>query len=470
MLHVQPNLFCSPYLCVMQLPVALLSSLHHAPGFDNDRFVAVHESPEQIVSVRLNPLKQTNALAELIDQRVPWSSQGFYLKSRPFFTFDPFLHAGAYYVQEASSMFIEQAFRQLTEPGAALRVLDLCAAPGGKSTLLQSLLNERSLLVSNEVIRNRVNILAENMTKWGYSNGIVTSNDARDFQRLPGFFDVMIVDAPCSGSGLFRRDEEAISEWSLSNVALCSERQQRILADALPSLKEGGILIYSTCSYSMDEDEAIADWLVDQGMRSMPLLLDSSWNIVPTYSPGNNAAGYRFYPDKLKGEGFYLACFSKITDDGEPTYKTPKLEWPSKSERAVLEPMLSMPANLLLWKLADRFLAIPTIFEEELKMIVSRMYVKKAGISIGKIAGKDLLPDHELALSRIAAPGIPSISLKKEMALQYLRREEVKVDTTLRGWVLAEYEGLPLGWMKVLPNRVNNYYPKEWRILKGSSN
>jgi 16S rRNA C967 or C1407 C5-methylase (RsmB/RsmF family)/NOL1/NOP2/fmu family ribosome biogenesis protein len=454
----------------MQLPSDLIYSLQTAPGFDERKFLAVHEMPEVITSVRFNPSKQADALVDYLAEKVPWSSQGYYLSSRPFFTFDPLLHAGVYYVQEASSMFLEQAIRQIVPLEDSIKVLDLCAAPGGKSTLVQSMLNESSLLVSNEVIKARVNVLAENITKWGYSNQVITNNDARDFQRLPGYFDLMIVDAPCSGSGLFRRDASAIQEWSLSNVELCSQRQQRILADALPALKDNGILVYSTCSYSIDEDEAIGDWLIgEQEMESISLSVDPSWNIVESIS-STGAKGYRFYPDKLKGQGFFLACFRKVANEFSKLPKGIKLTLPSKNEVDISSSFIHDPEKLFFWKLSDRILTIPLQFQEEVKLLIGNMYIRKAGICIGKIAGKDLVPDHELALSKIAAPEIPSITLKKEMALQYLRREEVKVETDLKGWVLAQFEGVSIGWMKVLANRVNNYYPREWRILKGSTN
>jgi len=216
----------------VQLPPSLLASLQSVKGFDEQSFVKTHESGEQITSIRLNPLKSKDTLLptanDQLPTKVPWTTNGYYLKSRPSFTLDPFFHAGAYYVQEASSMFLEQAMRQTTDLSQPLLVLDLCAAPGGKSTLLQSLISRHSLLVSNEVIQSRVNILKENVIKWGSENMVVTHNDPKDFSKLTGLFDVLVVDAPCSGSGLFRRDADAVSEWSESNVQLCSQRQQRI--------------------------------------------------------------------------------------------------------------------------------------------------------------------------------------------------------------------------------------------------
>ncbi len=210
------------------LPKELLSSLHGLPGYDAAAFEAVHASGGQVVSIRINPAKAVNSISPLPPgaSPVPWSSWGYYLPERPSFTFDPLFHAGGYYVQEASSMFLEQALRQTADMDRPLRVLDLCGAPGGKSTLLQSLLSPDSLLVSNEVIRNRVHILLENMTKWGAPNTVITSNDPHDFARLENFFDIMVVDAPCSGSGLFRREPEATAEWSLDNVRLCRQRRR----------------------------------------------------------------------------------------------------------------------------------------------------------------------------------------------------------------------------------------------------
>ena len=231
------------------VPGELLHSLKNVEGFDEKSFLHVHEHRKPVVSVRINPEKITAAPFGGAE-KIPWSSTGYYLPERPSFTLDPLLHAGAYYVQEASSMFLEQCLRQTTDLSSPLKVLDLCAAPGGKSTLIQSFISNESLLVSNEVIKTRVAVLVENLSKWGNENVIATNNDPRDFARLNGFFDVLVIDAPCSGSGLFRRDPDAISEWSVAAVETCSMRQQRILSDSYACLKQNGILIYSTCSYS----------------------------------------------------------------------------------------------------------------------------------------------------------------------------------------------------------------------------
>jgi 16S rRNA C967 or C1407 C5-methylase (RsmB/RsmF family) len=234
----------------LKVPSALIDSLIETKGFDKEAFEKVHQSGEQITSVRFNTQKPVdkstifpleNNTEAMAFSSVPWNANGYYLSFRPSFTTDPLFHGGAYYVQEASSMFLEEAIRQSIDLSQPLRVLDLCAAPGGKSTLLQSVISDKSILVSNEVIKSRVTVLSENITKWGAANVVVTNNDPKDFQRLQGYFDLIVVDAPCSGSGLFRKDPSAIDGWSVDLVALCAQRQQRILADALPALADGGV-------------------------------------------------------------------------------------------------------------------------------------------------------------------------------------------------------------------------------------
>lgn len=468
----------------MQLPHQLLDSLTGIAGFNKEAFVQIHESGEQITSIRLNPAKmptgnRESAIGNVLPQwhqhfqsvasKVPWSSYGLYLSERPAFIFDPLIHAGAYYVQEASSMFLEQALTQTTDTSQPLRVLDLCAAPGGKSTLLQSLIGANSLLVSNEVIKSRAAILEENSIKWGGANVIVTNADPAAFAKLENFFDVIVIDAPCSGSGLFRREPEAIGEWSEHNVQLCYQRQQRILADVFPALKEGGVLIYSTCSYSKEEDENMGDWLMDTfAVNSLPLTIDTAWGIVETQSDKHKTFGYRFFPNKVKGEGFFISCFRKAEGAGN-TVRPPKrslLQKASKNEQAIIQPWLQQGSSVQLWKLKEELFAFPQQLEKELLTVVDNVYVRRAGTALGKIAGNDLVPDHALAVSTLVNDSIVAVSLKREEAIQYLRKDELSVTAAHKGWTLVRFEQYNLGWIKVLPNRINNYYPQGWRILK----
>jgi 16S rRNA C967 or C1407 C5-methylase (RsmB/RsmF family)/NOL1/NOP2/fmu family ribosome biogenesis protein len=449
------------------LPAALIASLQHIPSFDEAAFRQVHAQALPLTSIRLNPAKlQPGIFTQYFNGTTPvaWNSDGWYLQERPVFTLDPLLHAGAYYVQEASSMFLAEAMRQCCNLSQPLKVLDLCAAPGGKSTLLQSVISPGSLLVSNEVIKTRVNILAENITKWGAANVVVTNNDPQHFKRLPGFFDVIVVDAPCSGSGLFRREPQAIGEWSENNVALCSQRQQRILADVLPALKQGGILIYATCSYSMQEDEDIMEWLTADGkMSSIPLVLEPEWGITETAV--HNAKGYRFFPDKVQGEGFFIACFTKEQQADSITEKTRKQDVLSAKDQVVAKTWLANPGDFYCIYQQDEVLAIPLQLQNNLTLLQSALYIKKAGIKMGKLIGGELVPNHELAVSCNLHTGTLVLDVDKTTALQYLRRQDFTVPGNGKGWCLVRYCGLGLGWIKLLHNRINNYYPKDWRIL-----
>ena len=459
----------------MNLPTSLMTSLHNVTGFDKESFERIHQSGEQVTAIRINPAKWSAVdVSESLDHlgikdKVAWSSFGYYLAERPSFTLDPFFHAGCYYVQDASSMFVEQAFKQTVDMNESIRVLDLCGAPGGKSTLLLSLLNSNSLLVTNEVIRSRASVLEENIIKWGLPNAIVTSTDPKNFQRLEEYFDVIVIDAPCSGSGLFRKDPEAIGEWSEENVQLCCQRQKRILADILPALKKNGVIIYSTCSYSEEENESIIDWMLDEfPVKSVQLDIKDEWGIVESISKKHAGFGYRFYPDKVKGEGFFLACLKRLgTHADDQSFKRMRQSKTSKKEEMLLKPWMNIEDAYSFFKHEDVFFAFPTSLEEGLNAIMGAdIYIKNAGVKIGTLAREELIPDHSLAVSTIISQEIPSITLKKQEALQYLRKEEVKIASGMKGWNLVKYEGVNLGWIKILSNRSNNYYPKEWRILK----
>lgn len=457
----------------MNLPTELLRSLKGVNGFDENAFVKVHESGEQVTSIRVNPYKVSNVKSETSNtnsfhvsrftshEKIPWTEYGYYLASRPSFTFDPLFHAGCYYVQEASSMFLEQALRQTVDLAQPLKVLDLCAAPGGKSTHILSLISKESLLVSNEVIRSRANILVANIVKWGCSNVLVTNNDPGDFKRLQNYFDVIVVDAPCSGSGLFRRDAEAIQEWSEQNVDLCCQRQQRILADVVPALKNGGVLIYSTCSYSRQEDEDIAGWLMsDLKVKSQKLKVKSDWGVNETEE------SYRFWPDKVKGEGFFIACFRKKDGNDEETY-LPKVKQ-EKFSNLEMEILIKNVNTDGISFLRNREIlhAVPEKLLADINLLSSRLRIVNCGTKIGEIIKDKLIPDHALALSAIISDKTPRIELDYEQAIQYLKKKELNLSTERKGWNLVVHGSHPLGWINILSNRINNYYPKELRILK----
>ena len=453
----------------MPLPAPFLQSLEGVVGYNKAAFEAVHASGETVTAIRVNPNKNPDQILFEHTSPVPWCPHGHYLEARPSFTLDPNFHAGAYYVQDASSMFLWQALANVVGVSNGQKVLDLCAAPGGKSTLLSTYFNN-GLVVSNEVIKQRASVLVENMSKWGASNTVVTNNDPSHFQSLPQFFDVMVVDAPCSGSGLFRKDPTAIDSWSLDLVALCAQRQQRILADALPALAEGGVLIYATCSYDPQEDEMIADWLVhEMGLTPQSIDVNPAFGIVETAANMSGAPGYRFYPDQIRGEGFFIAAFKKEKS-------LPVVYKPFKSKEAVLEKLtkkmqeqlvqhIALDNNTATFLQSGMIKAIPVVFEASILQLASQLYIKKAGVSVGELKGQDFIPAHEFAVSYLPLDSFNAIDLDKEQALSYLRRAEFSC-TVQKGWSLMRYNGLGLGWAKILPNRINNYYPQEWRILK----
>ncbi len=459
------------FLCAVQLPVDLINSIKDVAGFDETSFKDVHDSGEQVTSIRINPKKLQQQDIETLSagfnaglSPIPWCNNGFYIDHRPSFTLDPLLHAGAYYVQEASSMFLWHVLESVIDKNEHKLVLDLCAAPGGKSTLLSSFFDD-GLIVSNEVIKSRVNILQENITKWGNGNVVVTNNDSKDFKRLDGFFDVIVADVPCSGSGLFRKDPSAIDEWSLDNVNLCCQRQQRIIADIIPSLKENGILIYSTCSYSKEEDEDILDWIVDEfQLQPISIPVPAEGNIVSSSSNKNKVTGYRFFPDKLKGEGFFIAVFRQVNDVHASRKKEANVSIATAAEKEQLSKFIQISDQQLIFKHADIFNLFPSEFLSTLKILSNNLYIKLAGTPAGSFKGKSFVPEHALALSNVNLH-FPKAELNKEAALTYLRKQDVK-PTAPEGWCLITYHGLGLGWIKNLPNRANNYYPSEWRILK----
>jgi len=449
------------------LPNSLVKKLGANPLFDTDAFIKIHEEGIRATAIRLNSSKLEDCPFPDTG-RVPWCEGGYYLKDRPVFTLDPLFHAGTYYPQDASSMFIDHIIRSLKLDGDGIRALDLCAAPGGKSTLLNSSLHPESLLVANEIIKTRVTILQDNLMKWGNANTVTTNNDPAAFNRLPGYFDLMIVDAPCSGSGMFRKDADAIDEWSEANVKLCSERQQRILGESLTALKKGGYLFYSTCSYSVEENEDIVDWLLDSGdFESVEIAVDGRWGIDNTVSNKHHAHGYRFYPHKLGGEGFFIAVLKKVGE--QETFNRKRIK-PEKSDvpKGILNSWVSDNDSFHTFLHHEDVYIFPKMYESDLKYLQNVLYLKNAGTNVGKLNRKELIPSHALALSNHLKKDFQSVELALEDARNYLRKVNLDVDTIpadIQGWAIANFQGKSLGWMKVLANRINNYYPKELRIV-----
>lgn len=455
----------------MELPFAFIDRTRNLlkeefPAFEK----ALQE--EAPVSIRLNPLKIKSGLSRQGEQ-VPWCKNGYYLQNRPAFTFDPRFHAGAYYVQEASSMFLDHVIRQhITSP---VRYLDLCAAPGGKTTLALSALPEGSLVVCNEIVRNRAYILAENISKWGNPYCIVTNNDSATLGSLKHYFDVILTDVPCSGEGMFRKDPAAMHEWSVTNVGICSGRQKEILNNIWNALRPGGILIYSTCTYNTDENEAIADYIKNR-LGAMPLLIktDPKWNIHKELS--GDVPCYRFMPHLTKGEGFFMTAFQK--DKSEDTFPKEKLSTRDVGKKTKNKSKCAIPENIKSWIVSgnrfsfhsnmDTIFAFPTEYAEDFILLNSRTNVLYSGVPLAHFKGKDYVPDQALALSAFLNRSIfPEEEVSLESALSYLHRDALHLKSSFKDYILLTFQDFPLGWVKNLGNRANNLYPQEWRIRRG---
>lgn len=427
---------------------------------------AMDEEPP--VSVRLNPMKfrsDSMALPAEEDEPVEWCREGRYLKERPMFTLDPLLHAGAYYVQEAASMYITQVIRDHAPADRPLMVLDLCAAPGGKSTAMRSVLPEGSLLMTNEPMRPRANILMENIQKFGHPDVIVTNNYAIDYQRSRLQFDVILADVPCSGEGMFRKDEGAIREWSVANVKKCAALQREIITDIMPCLRDGGLLVYSTCTYNRQEDEENVDFIC------------SEWQM-------EKLSERHFIPGETRSEGLYMAALRQTGSDASQQTtismldssatkkdKKQKRRGKASAEQAVkgakeMSGWIKGNEDFSITTLGQRFVAVRKQWRNVYDTALEKLRVMHAGIELGEPKGKDIIPAEGLALSTAFNPeAFATAELDRDTAIAYLRREPIQLPPdTPRGFVAVGYQGLNLGFVKNLGNRTNNLFPQEWRI------
>ena len=454
----------------MKIPQALIDSIKNIKGFDQETFIHAHEQGEIPTSIRLNPFKVTEKW-DTETGIISWCENGKFVKKSPIFNTDPLFHAGTYAVQEANSMYLEYVLRNTVDLSKDLRILDLCASPSGKNTHIASLITPESILVSNEVISTRSDILADNMTKLGTMNTVVTSNDPKDFGKLTGFFDVVIIDPPNSGSGLFRKNPEAVKDWSVENVELFAQRQKRIIGDAWACLKDGGILIYSTSSYSPAENEEVMDWVCEKfgatkAMINSPILANTDLTLEG--NGGNTILSQfplRFYHNE-KGEGFFISALRKNNSEKETFVRSgrPIKNNSRRTQREVFRTWIKEIDNYNWYDVKDEFFLINSEHEYLIKVLESYLHIRKAGVKMGKIAGKDLIPDYQLALSLYLTDDINRVELTEEEALKYLRREDFTLNQAPKGWSLMTFENFGLGWAKILPNRINNYYPKELKV------
>lgn len=453
----------------IQLPEAFQNQMQQLLGDVEYQEFAKAVDQKSKTSIRLNPKKGKANPPEA--QVVPWCENGYILAERPSFTLDPALHAGVYYVQESSSMFLDWILRSLDIPKGVY--LDLSAAPGGKSTLLASYLGDEGLLVANEVIQSRAQILKENSVKWGLGNILVTNNDPEHFSELNGLFDLVLIDAPCSGEGMFRKDPKARTEWSPDNVSLCSARQTRILDQAGTLVKGGGYLIYSTCTFNEQENEEMIRFLVDEfAFEPVRIALDTAWSIRESSIETTEGTffGYRFFPHLVPGEGFFVSIL-KRPDDAyslEPKkskdFKHPFLKEIWDRDSLALDEQLGFDGIGKYYTLNESYFRINKDFTPSFEAILGALNVRYFGVELGKKQGDTWLPTTEWAMSILPKNDFEQKELSRDEALTFLRKQEMDPKAMPTGWVLMTFEGNGLGWVKNLGNRVNNYYPKEWRV------
>lgn len=434
-------------------------------------------------SIRLNPFKplkttqeQDHNAAINSASRVPWCANGLILPTRPNFTFDPLLHAGLYYVQESSSMFISEVLRQLVHEPVAM--LDLCAAPGGKTTATRAALPSGSLLFTNEPMKLRASILSENIQKFGHSDVIVTNNYPKDYRKAGQLFDVILADVPCSGEGMFRKDANAIDEWSPQNVEKCTALQRSIIEDIWPCLREGGLLVYSTCTFNAHENEENVEWIAQNlGADFVEIETQEEWNI--TGALVNSRPVYRFIPGLTSGEGLFMAVLRKHGNSANVlseacasvTKETARKRHKGKERQAspsadIAKTATWLQGNFTIMEEKGSIRAIPTWWTPVYNRIKSSLYVIHAGITIGNIKGRDIIPDTSLALSTMLnTAAFPHAELSYTDALNYLRKEAITVNSSIpTGFVIVTYRDQPLGFVKNIGNRANNLYPQEWKI------
>ncbi len=432
------------------LPIEFIDKMKNKLGKDFEAyFHSLSQSPP--VCIRKNPFKPIDIFSDAI--QLSFCKTSRILTERPHFHYDPLFHSGCYYVQEAGSMFLEHIFNQLPLPHHPA-VLDLCAAPGGKSTHLLSLLNNQGVLVSNEIIPARNKILQQNIYKWGCENVIITQSEANRFKECGELFDLIVVDAPCSGEGLFRKDADAAAHWSEAAVAGCSQRQKDLVDDVISALKPGGFLIYSTCTFEDAENDHVVKYLIEErGMVHFQI------HEIPE-SISSTVFGYQFYPHKTYSEGFYISVLCKTESENvSSNFTENRFRQVTKIEESINEYIEVNKYCFIDFK-QERWALIPNVLE--LLHLLCQVNVKSAGIPLGNITPK-YKPHAALALSNYLHYN-KSIDLNQNEALLYLSGNSLSNDGNYSGIYLMSFQGKALGWVNAITGRFNNLYPHEWRI------
>ena len=448
------------------LPERFVETMRETLGEDAEKLFAALDT-EPAVSIRLNPCKP----AECFDgEAVGWCKWGKYLAERPQFTLDPLLHGGAYYVQEASSQFVAHLLKNYDMEGK--RVLDMCAAPGGKTTVYSTLVGREGLVVANDISHSRAMALADNVQRWGMGNVVVTCNEPAHIVAFTHWFDVVAVDAPCSGEGMFRKMDEARSEWTPSSPDVCAERQREILAEAWRVLRPGGTLIYSTCTFNPTEDEGIVEWLMSEYGEEIEsadrVVTEDSWGVVRSEIGAFQC--FHFYPHKARGEGFFAAVARK--SEGHVRRSMPKARRKlfapcAKADVKELSRWVDDASKHTFMMVGEDIYAYNSAVAESVVTLSENLSVVYSGVSMGRIFKQKLKPEHPLALYiGLNRDVVPIVEVSLEDALDYLRRNDIAASQFEEGINVVGYKGTPIGFVKRIGARCNNMYPKDLRIVK----
>lgn len=457
----------------MKLPELFVERMRRELGVEQADRLCEALSTEPSTSVRLNPLKMTTPTLD--GEIIAWSESGYRLSERPSFTLDPNFHAGAYYVQEASSQFAGYILSAVAGGANAcrgLRVLDMCAAPGGKSTHYASLVGERGLVVANEINRSRASVLADNARKWGTANMVITCNDSSRVAQLEEWFDVVAVDAPCSGEGMFRKSEEACEQWSEGNVAMCAERQWEIVQNAFQALRPGGVLLYSTCTFNRTEDEGVVGRLIeeygDELVEAPKIAVDETWGVVV----GREGVfqTFRFFPHKVSGEGMFMAVAIKSGEISSRRKIRGKGKVVMRVDKRVSEELgrwVAHPEEFAFFQAGEMLYGCRKEHIDDIEMLSGVLSVIYSGVAMGQIFKGKLKPDAALALyADVNHQAVECREVDLATALQFLSKQDLPAEIFAEGVNMVIYDGHPLGFVKRVGARVNNMYPNSLRILK----
>ena len=484
----------SDYNITDLLSPAFLERMQKMLGDEYEDFIKSYEAP-RTYGLRVNTAKisceEFEKIVPFPVTPIPWIPNGYFYPGDVRPSFCPLYQAGLYYLQEPSAMTPASCLP--VTPGE--NILDLCAAPGGKATALGAMLNGSGLLVANDISSSRTRALLRNIELFGIANAFVTNETPAHLKdRFPEFFHKILLDAPCSGEGMFRKDPVAVEEWSPENVEICWQRQRRIIADIWDALKPGGILIYSTCTFNTKEDEENARWIQQEyGGEPLTVQVQENWNITGDLlsDKGDHSKSsipvYHFFPHKTKGEGFFLVAFRKPeTEEEIPVSSSAKEKAFKKKDKKgtaasspVSKEYLNMAKSWLNDENSDKYIllaegtnirAFSQYYTNELATMKQSLKIVSAGIEIGEVKGKDLIPNHALAMctSLLCREAFATEEISYEQAITYLRKEAITLPVTApRGYVLLTYRHIPLGFVKNIGNRANNLYPQEWRIRSG---